>query len=136
MTEIDPFDIRETVNGIWLFLNIALSFVFWRHIVLKARSRGWYHDAGVQAAVALAVYFTGSTIMRAWVWSLLLLERRGDDHAFLSERVEVPLMAAGFAVVGALCCIRVFSPGPWGNWFWISTGVLAILIPMAVHYFV
>lgn len=135
MIGIDSYDFREVANGIWLWLNVAMSIVLWRHVFFKVRTEpSWYHSQGTQAAIALAFYFTGSTIMRSWVWILLLLERRGDDQAFIGDHVEVPLVAAALAITGSLCCVRVFSPGPWGRWFWIATGVLSITIPIAVHF--
>lgn len=134
MIDIDSYDLREVINGIWLLLNIALAFVFWRHVWIKARRTDWYNDQSTQAAIALAFYFTGSTVMRSWVWVLLLIERRGDDQAFLGSRVEIPLLAALLAVTGALCCIRVFSPEPWGRYFWIGTGIIAIAIPVGLHF--
>jgi hypothetical protein len=67
---------------------------------------------------------------------LLLLDNRGDDIAFLAERYWIALLAAGITTTGALCCIRVFYPSKYGRWFWIGTGMIALIIPISVHYLV
>lgn len=135
---IDEF-VRGIANGTWLFLNLGLAFVFWRHFIIRAREDGIkqaYREITAKAALSLAVYFTGSAIMRAWVWFLLILQRAGDEIAFLTDRPEIALFAATVAVIGALCCIRVFSPGRYGRYFWIGTGVAAVIVPGAVHWLV
>lgn len=132
--DLQHYDVREMVNGTWLILNISLAIVFWRRVWLTKRAGGWKalrEDPVAQAAIGLAVYFTGSGVMRAWVWMLLVVSNAGDDAAFIGEHYEIALAAAATAIVGALCCIRVFYPR---RWLWIVTGVLAAAAPVTVHF--
>lgn len=127
--------LREIINGVWFFLNLSLAYTFWR-IVLNARRRfpgRWYDLAQVQGSIGLAVYFSGSSIMRAWVWVLLVTQNRGDDAAFIEQRATLAMLSGAIAIVGALCAIRVLSPAKWSSWFWLFIGGMSMLLPIAVH---
>lgn len=127
---------REAANGTWFFLSLFLAFVLWRHLVIAVFEEGYRaYDSWVnRGIIGLAVYFTSSAIMRLWVWVLLIMERRGDDWVFLAARTEIPLLAASGAVIGAMCCVRVFTPIRWNPWFWLAVGVIALITPWIVHW--
>lgn len=116
--------IREFVNAVLLVADLALIFVFAAFLWGEVSQRGW-HTLRSQAAKALLVYFTGMTVVRAWGFTLLWYE---DINQAVNRELALPisLMGTALAMVGALMCVRVFSPGWWGPWGWIVTAVLAI----------
>lgn len=128
---------REVINGTWFFLNLSLAIVFWRQVWFARRTvPDWYDDTTTRAIIGLAVYFLGSSVMRAWVWMLLMAENRGDDAAFLADRYQLAMLAGAIAITGALCCIRSFSPSHWPRWLWIAVGAVSVGIPLAAAYLV
>jgi hypothetical protein len=126
--------IREIANGIWFFLNCFLAATFGWFVIKAMQQPNWRHRASVLLSIGLTTYFTGSTLMRLWVWILLLTEGRGDDYAFVSSQWWVPLVAAAITTTGALCTIRVVLPEWVHPMAWIGVGLISVSIPLAAHF--
>lgn len=130
----DIFDLREVLNGTWFILNLTLALVFARFVFKRWwTDPDWYEDWNTKGAVALMLYFGGSTLLRFWVWLYLLRMMQGDESVFSSPFYVVPVAAAVVGIVGALCAVRVFTPARWSNWVWIGAGIIAIGAPIVVH---
>src|SRR5688572_20483661 len=96
--------VRELANGVWFFLNVFLAAVFGWFVLKSIRTEpSWRHRPSILLAIGLTTYFCGSLLLRLWVWTLLMTEGHGDDYAFVSKQVWVPLLAAAIAITGALC---------------------------------
>lgn len=127
---------RELVNIGWLIVCICLAIIFAAFLVKEMSEDGWYIKLRNRAAISLFVYFIGETLARGW--GAMLLNRMSHgmtvQGAFDIEQ-KYPLALAGAAIsfVGALCCVRVFSPSSWGNRAWVFVALIAILA-MVITY--
>lgn len=129
--------LRENANGVSFFLNATLCFVFVRSFLKSKRGVvDWRKSLACQSAVGLATVFGGTAILRFWVWWTLITDKRGDDFVFLATHYEIPLIAVGVMIVGALCTIRVMSPEKWGTRFWILVGVTSVVLPLIINLLV
>lgn len=128
--------VREIANGIWFLLGAFLIVAFGIRIWQRFQVPGWYKDEGTQLLIALFVYFCGSIIRSGWIWGVLVCsnDRGRDDCAVIIQRYDVLLLASVLALVGLVCCIRILTPPHWQPWPWIVSGVLAVAIPVGVHW--
>lgn len=114
-----------------MFLVVAMGFRLWQRV----REPDWYDDAGTQAVIALFVFLIGESIRSGWIWALLICQNEYGRPACLhiASSYELLLVASSFTIVGAVCCIRVFSPPSWCPWSWLAAGALAIGVPTVIH---
>jgi hypothetical protein len=138
---MDDLIVRETTNGMWFLLNLALLAVFANYLLcrwqqtgtLKLFGAGSEHDIGLHAAIALFVYFVGASTRAGWVWIVLFQQNMGVQNYGFENHPAFLLLAVATGAVGSLCCMRVFSAKRWGHWAWISSGILAVAVPLLAH---
>jgi hypothetical protein len=140
---MDDLIVREITNGMWFLMNLALLAVFanyllcrWQQIgaIVLFRSAANDQDIGTAAAIALFVYFIGASTRAGWVWIVLFQQNMGIQNYGFENQPAFLLLAVATGTVGSLCCMRIFSASRWGHWVWISSGILAIAIPIAAHW--
>lgn len=157
------FDIefwRETGNGSWFHVNYFLVLVFGRYLYVQwceyvnaqstlgpssvqptiwkraryAFSRGWLSDPLTQATAGLFVYMSGSMVIRFATWLVLLYGGWKIDASFANHYLAwLSLESQLAAVLGGMCCLRVFLPRYWSKGWWIIGGALCLLTPVIVH---
>lgn len=130
--------VREIMNGMLFMLGLFLTVAMGVRLVQKLREPNWRADPAMQAIVALFVFLIGDACLRSgWIWVMLSCQNEYGRAACngIAESYEVLLVASVLAIVGATCCIRVFSPPSWCPWTWLAAGALAIAIPIGVHLF-
>lgn len=127
--------VREWVNGLWFAVSLCVVAIFgWRlsRIICKRESH-WYTKTGNKAAIALFFYFLGETLIRGWVWLLLMFENNGWKVDLIQNDWYIALIAASISTWAALCCIYVFSRS---HWTWIgSLIVIIILVAIEMYLF-
>lgn len=126
---------REIMNGCWFILSLALTvtFAFRVYVRITENPASWRNNEGVGAAIALFVFFLGSSARSLWIWLLLNCQNDEKDCAWIQSSYEFLVVATALAIIGATCCVRVFSPPRWRPWGWISVAVVALVIPMIVY---
>lgn len=115
---MDQLNARELINNGWFVISLSLVFMFAVFLVKEMKEDGWYSRVRNQAALSLLVYFVGETIARGWASLLLYKLQNGRDLVAtfaVEEQYPVALIGAAIAFIGAICCIRVFSPPRWGR---------------------
>ena len=92
-------------------------------------------EAVAKIEIALFVFLIGENIRSGWIWALLVCQNEYGRPACLhiASSYELLLVASTFAIVGAVCCIRVFSPPSGCPWTWLGAGALALLVPIGIH---
>lgn len=132
------FIVRELMNGTWFLLGVFLIVAMAYRLRERTKKPDWYNDPGVQALIALLVYFVGSITRSAWIWAALTCTNIYGRQSceWITARYQPLIVASVLAVVGATCCIRIFSPPSWRPWSWIGAGVLAIAVPVFVHWII
>jgi hypothetical protein len=142
-----PEDIsRELVNGTLFVLEIQMVLVFVTYIVRGHRAdtsleaaMHWYDRPRVQAAVALAVFITGSMLRAVWVWTLMLCDsNRVSCHYFPIQHDSYGFLvfSTWIALVGGVCVIRVFTPPEWQPWPWILAFISSVSVPLLTYLYV
>lgn len=123
--------VRELVNAVLLVVDLSLVFVFVTFLRAEVKSQGW-ETLRAKAAFALIIYFIGMTVVRAWGFTLLWYE---DINKAISLELGLPLTLVGtiIAMIGAILCVRVFSPKWWGPWGWLVTLALAAALGVFVY---
>lgn len=142
----------DILQGVWFLLSVALVLTFitflarrmWEHVVFRRKHDPLWKSlwktipvtyAGIenQAALALMTYFIASSFYRGSTWMTLL---ESEAHGNLLSRSHVMTNSTLLALLGALCCVRVFTPIHWNPWLWMAVGASSIGVPIAVHYWV
>lgn len=135
---MDQLTARELINNGWFVISLCLVFVFGGFLLKEMREDGWYPKLRNQAAISLLIYFIGETLARGWGALLLYKMSTGEDMiaAFAVEQ-RYPLALAGAAIsfVGAVCCVRVFSPASWGHKAWLVVVAIAAAFMTATYVF-
>lgn len=126
----DQFLAREIINEMLFAQACVLVYVFGRHLQYEVRKPGWYHSFGNQAAVALLTFFLGEAVARAWTVLFLVQHRHGVRD--IIEHYQVALAGAVIATVGALCCVRIFSPEKWKGRGWVIGLGISLAFTIAV----
>lgn len=135
MDSINDLFVREFMSGtlflLGLFLVVAMGFRLWQRV----GQPGWRLDDGTTAVVALFFFMIGESMRSGWIWLLLACQNEYGRARCqsISSSYEFLVVASAFAIVGATCCIRVFSPPHLRSWAWLGAGALAIALPIAVH---
>lgn len=119
---------RELINNGWFIVSLCLVGIFVFFLITEMREDGWYAKLRNQAALALIVYFIGETLARGWA-ALLIAQYSGgatfiQDVWDIEERYPIAMLGAAISFIGAICCVRIFSPPNWGHSGWLA--VLAI----------
>lgn len=113
-----PWLTQEVMNGIWFILSLCCAVLFTRFVLCWYRQGGY--DIGTKAAIALSVYFWGSTGSRGWFWFVSWTHRIYPEPPWWTTNNEwLSFLFSIIAVTGALCALRVFSPREWGEWPWV-----------------
>jgi len=118
------------INGAWVMLTICVVFVFARYVIKEWHP---YGRARIKAAIAILVHFIGEAGWHSLSWCLHIgLLTTAPPRAIYALFIA----CGGVAAVGALCCIRIFSPIAEGRVPWIIALVLALVGAMVSFYFV
>lgn len=128
--------VREIMNGMLFMLGLFLVGAMGFRLLQRVKhDNDWYHDETTQAIIALFFFLIGENIRSGWIWALLICQNEYGRSACLkiASSYELLLVASAFAIVGAVCCIRVFSPPAFNPWTWLAAGALALLVPLGVH---
>lgn len=133
---MDQLTARELINNGWFILSLCLVVIFAGFLWKEMQEDGWYPRVRNRAALALLAYFTGETIARAWTVLLLsdYVRTHGQGYWAIEQRYPIALVGAGISFVGAICCVRVFSPASWGHKAWLVVVAIAAIF-MAMTYF-
>lgn len=127
---------RELVNNGWLVVCISLVIIFVAFLAKEMQENGWYGKLRNQAAIALTIYFMGEALARGWGAALLYQMSHGSsigDIFAVEEHYPVAMVGAIFSFFGALCCVRAFSPGSWGNKAWLGVALGSGLVMLATY---
>lgn len=127
--------VREYVNGTFFLLNLCLIFVFLSFLGPRLRKPGWYYDFVNQACIAQITYLTGESLRSSWVWVSLFTYNNSGRTDLLEHFWGIAIVSVTVGSIGALCCIRVYSPARWGNRGWIACGVGTALIIWLSSFF-
>jgi hypothetical protein len=149
--------VRELMNGTLFVLDIEMVLTFGIYLVRRVIEDfcayragtsppmysatspapfgilGWYKRPGSQAAIALTIHLVGAAVRAGWIWWLLHCQNAGTDCAYIQSSSWILVVATLLAMIGGLCCIRVFSPPNWRPWSWIGAGIIALSIPTAIY---
>ena len=127
--------VREIMSGTLFLLGMFLVGAMGFRLLQRVREPRWYSDETTQAVIALFVFLIGENIRSGWIWALLVCQNEYGRPACLhiASSYELLLVASTFAIVGAVCCIRVFSPPSGCPWTWLGAGALALLVPIGIH---
>lgn len=123
---MDQLDARELINNGWFIISFCLVLLFILFLSKEMKQDGWYGKVRNQAALSLSVYFLGETIARGWGTLLFYKMQHGNDLLSVfavEEKYPVAMVGAGIAFIGAICCMRVFSPPHWGKAWLVVVGV-------------
>lgn len=128
---LDILTVREWINGAWFVMSLCATAVFGTFLWREMANAGWYKRRDVRAAIALFIYFLGETIIRGWVWAYLAMTHGVIDRVGVDlTSFAVLVTAASLSMLGALCCIRIFSRDCRA---WIVTGlILAAFVVLEV----
>lgn len=132
--DLDHWMAREWINGLWFSVSLCVLIVFVAYLIRAVRVPGWYDHGGVRAAIALTCYFAGETLVRGWIWLLLVF--RDIDSAtgrYIREDYWIMLIAALLSISGALYCIHVFSRSKWAL-IWSALFVTVFIIAQITIY--
>lgn len=125
---ITGLEVREAINiGIGVF-SFVLCILFLRYAFREWNLVG-YNWMGWPAKAAVGLFFLslGELIRSVTVWEII--HYRGTESTYATD-IGPLLVALLFVTVGALCCIRVFTPDKWGHWLWV--GSLAVFLMLLV----
>lgn len=142
----------EISNGSWFIMSLAMWVTLGLMIAGRVRRIGgvvafardlWsQQEIGLQMGVAFFVWLTGSTMRAGYIWLLLASEHSHNAAAIrfahsLDASYQVMITSAVIAVIGGLCCLRVFGQDDMSYWLrtwtWVATGAAAVVVPIAVH---
>lgn len=140
---------REIMNGTWFILSLEILFALIIYLFVRLRNSkelvvyewtkpaSWYQDPATQLAIAWTCYMAGSAVRAGWIWLLLecqnRLGRNGCYH--ISNSQETLWVATILAVIGGVCTIRCMLRPEWRPWSYLVPGVVAVTVPLVVHYF-
>ncbi len=110
MIEYSTYDLAlgEVGSGIWSFLAFFLMVSFLRY---AWRNRQSYREATVQGALALSLFFMGSTIRAGLGWGAAAAARRTTwppEPWANSWPWYLPSLL--ISIIGAAWCLAVFTP--------------------------
>lgn len=126
---------RQIINNGLFVLDIVLMAVIVHHLVREYCALGLrraYNRLGNQAAFAVLVLMVGHIVIRGWAAALLWHYDRGVNPLEIEERYPVGLAGAALALVGMVCCVRIFSPYRWRNVIWPGSILLAAAFIVAM----
>jgi hypothetical protein len=135
---MDQLVARQLINNGWFITSLCLVVIFIAFLAKEMREDGWYGKLRNQAALALIVYFTGETVAR--LWGMLLLRQMAgglpiSDAFAIEEKYPIAMGAACLSFIGAICCVRIFSPPSWGHRGWLSVlGIAAVFLALTYPY--
>lgn len=112
--------VREWINGVWFVATAWVAVIFCRYLWNEVRKSGDYWKPQVQGATACLAYFSGETIYRGWTWIGLKAANEGHIDLKFAQFYWIGIAGATLAILGAICCMRVFSPSSWGHMGWIA----------------
>lgn len=118
--------IREWMNAVTLVLFLCLAVQFYRVRVtspVKAPRR--------EAATALCVLSIGEAMRSGWAW-LALASQNKDWAIFGAVQGSwlAGVVAAGTILIGAVCCLRVFSGAHRSGFAAIALAAIFLSITM------
>lgn len=121
---------RSMINNGWVIVSLCLVFIFATFLFKEMHENGWYAKIRNQAAISLLVYFVGESGAR--LWTVVLLSKYIDKTNALSVEKYYPLALcfAAVSLIGAICCIRTFSPPSWGHrgWLFVAAAVAVTMV--------
>lgn len=135
---MDQLTARELINNGWFVISLCLVVVFGSFLIKEMRADGWYPKIRNQAAISLLIYFIGETLARGWTVLLLYKMSSGEDMIVayaVEQRYPLALVGAGISFVGAVCCVRVFSPEAWGHKAWLVVVAIAAAFMTTTYVF-
>lgn len=107
---------------------LAVTIVVGAYLVREARvNPTWYLNWGNKGAVAIFIFMLGETVARGWGAALIIAYRQGFDLAALENQYPLAFVGAVIAYIGAVCKLRIFSPG-WADWIWVSMALAIIVL--------
>jgi hypothetical protein len=74
---------------------------------------GWRDRMACQAALALTIYFAGTSIRSGLNWGQYIAANRGIDAPIFDDVYLVVVLAVGLSVIGAGLCIYSFVLGKY-----------------------
>lgn len=128
LTALENLELRQFVTTSLFFLSVCLVAVFGRYLFIEARLYGWKEVRSNrlnQAAIAFVVYFAGMIVARGWAMVAYKILESGGDVIALENQYPVALGAAGVALVGGLCCVRVFTRNA-RTWVYVLAAIAAL----------
>lgn len=105
----------EFMNGQWFALTLCVTMIFGAYIGVNRRA---WREPRMSAAIAIFTFFCGESISRGWVWWWRHSINQGLETDWM---IHYPILIVGsvLGVLGALCCVRVFSTQIWGDKVWV-----------------
>lgn len=133
--KLNDLVVREIMNGMLFLLGACLCVAMGMRLLRRMKEDGWYDDEGTQATIALFVFLVGDGIRSAWIWALLSCQNEFGRSGCISitNSYLILISASAFAIVGATCCIRVFTPAGWRPWTWVGAGICSVVIPLTLY---
>lgn len=134
---IDHTVTREIGNGIWTMIGLFLILGLLYTLVQDIRHRpNWRADRGTALVIGTLVYFLGSIDRSTYIWLSFIWQNRGWDTTAVRESHWVLIVAAALAITGGLCILRICIVERFGDWAWIAAGVVSVVVPVAVYWWV
>lgn len=120
----------DIVNGAWAACDACLVAVLGRYIVLEFIQKG-FDRVRIQAAAALLCYFAGAATWHGMTWWY-----RGYIDPSIARPIAYSILigAGVLAAVGALFCIRIFTPRICGPRSWLAATAGAFVLAMISIY--
>jgi hypothetical protein len=95
---------------------------------------GWRDRMACQAALALTIYFAGTSIRSGLNWGQYIAANRGIDAPIFDDVYLVVALAVGLSVGGAGFCIYSFTLGRRRAAVTFTAVVVALLVPACVYW--
>jgi hypothetical protein len=121
---------RELASGTWFLLSLSMVLVF----LLFLLRNGWRDRMACQAALALAIYFAGTSIRSGLNWGQYIAANRGIDAPIFDDVYLVVALAVGLSVIGAGLCIYSFALGKYRNTITLAASLAALLVPAFTYW--
>ena len=100
---------------VWTFsLSLTFLLMISTYLIPAVRRGGFYSQAWVRAAIAIAAFSLGTMLRAGWVTTLLVEYTHTGHNHIADETWIIDVIAGVISVVGLLCLHREFAPDGYG----------------------
>lgn len=117
---------RQIIAETLFIFDVIFAVVLIRYLWINKSGQPWWEQVHLQGAFAFLTLIVGHILIRGWsIVSFVAIKRQGASIFDMENWLPVSFVGTIIAVIGMIWCIRVFSPGRWGEVGWIVAVILA-----------